>query len=599
MSDVIVTESYLEDIADAIRDRNGTNQTYKIHQMDEAIKDLHNGIIKKWVRPSDWPDYSQLDISNDEVIYLTYDTTYASNGNTIANYISITVTGAYTVQRGSLSNGVFTAADTATNVDSGGVFREQLPTNEGTYVVYKITPQSGASIQRFSFARRDNDNSSYYIRGWQQPCVERYCRLPNWVGTGNRTADQYVWSTRYLHSDTVIDASPTSLLNAYADGGFILTKVDMSTCSFSNVTNFSYFANGQQNLTEIYLPHDLSDKCTNIRTCFYNCYALLFVDFSGWDTSKVTTFESMFQGCRELIEIKGIEDFDVSSATTLANMFNGCQALRKLDTSKWETSTALTNLSGTFAGLYQVTELDVSGFNTTNVTSIGGCFNSVQKLKSIDLRNWTISDKMTSLTNLFAYCRRLKTIQRNLNWNTTNVTTLEGMFRECRCLKSINLSDFNTGKVTSARYMFAGCNSLSVLNLSNMDFTTVTGTNGVGDFASNCWLLSSITFPTKSIYMPSLGYCYSLRTVTIPSSVTTLRDSCLRNLEQCEVIDFRNHASVPTLNAATDITNGINSKLKIVVPDNLYSTWIAAANWNNATISSKIISVTDYEASLE
>lgn len=38
MSKVLVTESYLEDIADAIREKSGTQNTYKPHQMAAAIE---------------------------------------------------------------------------------------------------------------------------------------------------------------------------------------------------------------------------------------------------------------------------------------------------------------------------------------------------------------------------------------------------------------------------------------------------------------------------------------------------------------------------------------------------------------------------------
>lgn len=38
MGKVLVTESYLEDIADAIREKNGTENTYNPSQMADAIE---------------------------------------------------------------------------------------------------------------------------------------------------------------------------------------------------------------------------------------------------------------------------------------------------------------------------------------------------------------------------------------------------------------------------------------------------------------------------------------------------------------------------------------------------------------------------------
>ena len=40
MAQVLVTESYLDDIADAIRDKNGTENTYTPAQMAQAIEDI-------------------------------------------------------------------------------------------------------------------------------------------------------------------------------------------------------------------------------------------------------------------------------------------------------------------------------------------------------------------------------------------------------------------------------------------------------------------------------------------------------------------------------------------------------------------------------
>ena len=120
MGNVLVDEQSLTNIGNAIRNRNEELTTYKPREMAAAIKDLHNVIPKKWVRPSTWPDYSEVDLTGQEVIYLTYDCT---RGN---DWISIRVYGNYTVVRGSLSNGVFTASSTATNMDSGTVL--MMPT---------------------------------------------------------------------------------------------------------------------------------------------------------------------------------------------------------------------------------------------------------------------------------------------------------------------------------------------------------------------------------------------------------------------------------------------------------------------------------------
>jgi hypothetical protein len=55
--------------------------------------------------------------------------------------------------------------------------------------------------------------------------------------------------------------------------------------------------------------------------------------------------------------------------------------------------------------------------------------------------------------------------------------------------------------------------------------------------------------------------------------------------------DFREFKSVPTLSDISAFSN-IPSDCKIVVPDSLYDTWIAATNWS--TYSSNIVKASTF-----
>lgn len=587
MSNVYIDDQVFTNIANAIRNRNGETTTYKPREMDDAIKDLHNIKVKKWERPSDWPDYSKVDLTNQEVIYLTYDCTDTYDPKPI----SIRVYGAYSVVRGQINNGVFTAASAVTNVASGGIFREMLPTDEGDYVVYRVTPQEDAVITRFEFARWDDLESSIYNCSWMQPCVERYCRIPSWIGTGNRTINQYTWTTRYLVADTVMDAVPDNLTNAYNDGGYVLAKVNMSTCSFADITSLASMCYNQYNLYEIYLPHDLSNKCTNISNLFNGCHGLINLDLSGWDTSGVTNFQATFSNCNELVDMKGLEDFDFSSATTMNNFLSHMYMLKELDTSKWKTTNKLTNLANCFDDLRQIKSIDVSGINTENVTTFYCVFSSCRNLKSIDLSNWIISNKVTSVACFFQYCRNLETIIRNKDWDTSNVTGFDGMFRECRRLQEIDISDFDFSKATNISNMFNGCSNLRKIK-ATINVPLITNKNNVGGFVNSCWSLEDVSelIVTNCTFMPDFRFTFLLSELNVPSSVTAISDFRLGNMEHLKYLYFTNHTSIPTLNSAGDITTGWNNFLKIVIPpDDLYDTWIATSPWNNATLASHII----------
>ena len=590
MANVLVNETSLQNIANSIRKKNETQNTYKPAEMDEAIDKLTVVNTKDWVRPSDWPDYSQVDLTNQEVIYLTYDTK-----NIEDPYISIRVYGDYTIARGSLTAGVFTAVNSV-DCASGTIFQENLPLNEGDYLVYKITPQTGAQLTRFNFAKKDDPYSTNYFRGWAQPCIERYCRLPNWIGVANRGADQWVWTTQYLVADTVMDATPTgSMANAYNDKAYILYQIDLSTCSFKNVTSLNATFSNLNSLNVLKIPKDISSNCTNLNGTFYCCYRLKTLDLKGWDTSNVTTMTQAFRQCQALVEIIGIEDFDVSKCTTFSYMFNNCYNLKKLDLSKWETTSDLTSIELMFSSCWEIRELDCSGFNTSNVSSFSEVFGGCNNLESLDISTWTISNKATNLSWMFGNDRKLKNLNRAKNWNTSNVKNFSNMFKDCRSLKSIDISDFDFSKAETIRYMFQGCGNLQYLKAS-LNLTAITARANVGNFIENAWKfkdLSNITF-SNCKFMPGFGYDYAIEKIVIPSTVTQLGESCLRDLQHCKVLDFTNLSVVPSISGAGDITNGYNTNLKIFVPTSLYSSWIGTTNWNNEVIALRTFPATDY-----
>jgi hypothetical protein len=72
----------------------------------------------------------------------------------------------------------------------------------------------------------------------------------------------------------------------------------------------------------------------------------------------------------------------------------------------------------------------------------------------------------------------------------------------------------------------------------------------------------------------------------IPDGVTSFGTYAFSYCYGMAYYDFRASKSVPTL-SNTNAFNNIPSDCKIVVPDSLYDTWIAATNWS--TYASKII----------
>ena len=70
-------------------------------------------------------------------------------------------------------------------------------------------------------------------------------------------------------------------------------------------------------------------KIKNIN--FENCINLYSIDFTNFDTSNFTDMDRMFNLCKELKEIKGINKFNTSKVTNMRAMFQQCNNLINLD----------------------------------------------------------------------------------------------------------------------------------------------------------------------------------------------------------------------------------------------------------------------------
>lgn len=101
MSTVLINDEYLHDIADSIRKMKRTSNPITTDSMAGEIEGIDIGYDpdEKWERPLDWPDYSQIDITNFEGMYFTYDTSQADNATEWAGFYCV-CSGGYKVERG-------------------------------------------------------------------------------------------------------------------------------------------------------------------------------------------------------------------------------------------------------------------------------------------------------------------------------------------------------------------------------------------------------------------------------------------------------------------------------------------------------------------
>ena len=145
-----------------------------------------------------------------------------------------------------------------------------------------------------------------------------------------------------------------------------------------------------------------TSKFEVMNSLFQGCGELESLDLSNFDTSNVIDFENMFNRCRKLKEIKGINKFNTSKATIMNFMFQGCMELKSLDLSNFDTSKAI-SICYMFNECFELEFLNLSNFNTNNVLDMKFMFNKCYKLKVIKgINNFNFSNGNT--TDMFEEC---------------------------------------------------------------------------------------------------------------------------------------------------------------------------------------------------
>ena len=222
---------------------------------------------------------------------------------------------------------------------------------------------------------------------------------------------------------------------------------------------------------------------------------------------------SMFFRCSKLTTLD-VSGWDTSQVTSMGGMFWSCSNLTTLDLSNWNTS-QVTNMGWMFSNCSKLTALDVSGWNTSKVMDMGGMFYGCGSLATLDVSKWDTS-KVTSMDGMFAYCSKLTTLDVS-TWDTSKVTKMGSMFSWCSSLTALNASNWNTNKVTDMSSMFSWCSSLTTLGVSNWNTDKVTDMNSMFSWCSSLTTLDLSTWNTgKVANMGSMfSWCSNLTTLDV------------------------------------------------------------------------------------
>ena len=250
---------------------------------------------------------------------------------------------------------------------------------------------------------------------------------------------------------------------------------------------------------------------------FYNSKAGS-IDFTNFDTSKVTNMASMFYETQT--PVLDVSNFDTSRVINMYCMFYKTIATT-LDVSRFNTSKVY-NMRGMF-GESKVTSLDLTNFDTSKVTNMKSMFYK-SNVTTLNLSNFNTA-KVTDMSYMFGYASA--TALDLSNFDTRNVTNMNSMFTHAKAT-TLDISSFDTSKVTDMSYMFQ---TFDVDTLELTNFNTSNVTNMKYMFAgNNATKINVNSFDTNNVTDMSLMFASSKATILDVSNFDTSNVTNMGNM---------------------------------------------------------------------
>ena len=150
-----------------------------------------------------------------------------------------------------------------------------------------------------------------------------------------------------------------------------LIYIESLTCGSDVTSMFSMFHDCSSLKTVDVSDWDVSGV-TSMYNLFYGCSVLNNIDVSQWSNSSVTNVGYAFYNCSSLEELIFGASFDTSSVTSFVHMFEGCIGLRKIDISHFSASSS-TACNGMFLNCSSLVNIigDAGEGNFSDVVSSG------------------------------------------------------------------------------------------------------------------------------------------------------------------------------------------------------------------------------------
>lgn len=289
--------------------------------------------------------------------------------------------------------------------------------------------------------------------------------------------------------------------------------------------------------------------------------------FQEWSSSvavsnnKVTIADNDIMVGAVYTTASGQNEFDITltKVTGLSVTFN------MNGTKDWGDGTSDTNTTHTYTAYGDYT-IKCNG-TTITTTASSGLFGQKGGLENYYCTEARFATVTSIYDYTFQYCCSLKNVV--ISNSVTKIGT--SSFYVCYSLTNVIIPN---GVTSIGNFSFYACRSLTNVVMSN-------SVTKIYSAFLDCNSLASLVISNgvTSIYENMLSSCYSLTNIVIPNSVTSISNTAFQRCYSLTKYDFSQCTAVPTL-SNVNAFDSINSIAKIIVPDSLYDSWIAASNWS-------------------
>ena len=296
-----------------------------------------------------------------------------------------------------------------------------------------------------------------------------------------------------------------------------------------------------------YMFHDIGNNYSSMN----------LIDTAGINTSRVKNMSNMFNSSKWIIKKINLAGFDTSNVEDMSYMFASYamstpENIEPIDFSNFNTS-KVTNMQGMFSGSF-FRSINIRNFDTSNVTNMSDMFSGLHETTSLDLSNLNVK-KVNDISRIFLDCRKLQDLNLS-GWELDSVISMDGLFSNLPTLTSLNLSNFKTKNVNSMRYMFAYTKDLANLNLTSFDTSKVTSMEGMFQGMNSLTNINLSSFDTRNV--TNMSKMFSMTSTNPP--ITNL-DLSSFNTSQVTTMErmFEGLAHLQNLNVSSFDTRNVTN----------------------------------------